>query len=162
MNRMYSVLMLRCDRGRSDNMEENTVVELVISNDKKQQLYIHSNKNVRNYSKRYVLEDYICYNPYAASTQHYLCNKKWQFCLQCHVFTEEETYLSSRRCTTSDQRRGGRWCIIGSNKLSSIPLYHIIINLSLERQKYLSMLNHEINAFLSLRGIGLRVISAAE
>lgn len=36
------------------------------------------------------------------------------------------------------------------------------ISLSLERQKYLSMLNQEINAFLSLGTIGLLVIFVAE
>lgn len=66
------------------------------------------------------------------------------------IFTVEETCLSIRGYATSDQRRGGGQCIIGSDRVSSIPLDHVIINLSLETQKYLSMINHEINAFLSL------------
>lgn len=51
---------------------------------------------------------------------------------------------------------------MGSDRVSSITLEHIIINLATETQKYLSVINHEINAFLSLGGIGLLVITANE
>lgn len=44
----------------------------------------------------------------------------------------------------------------------SIALHHIIINLSRQTQKYLPVMNRQINAFLSLGGIGLPVISAVE
>ncbi len=87
----------------------------------------------------------------AASKQHYLRNRERQFSLKCNVVTADKNLPEHPK--THDLRSKKRWLLMHHWQQQIIinttsPHYHQ--SLSLERQKYLSMLNREINAFLSL------------
>lgn len=71
------------------------------------------------------------------------------------TLTEGGTYLGSEETEVTNVSSV-------ATRMSSIALHHIIIHLSSQTQKYLPVMNRQINAFLSLGGIGLPVISAVE
>lgn len=75
---------------------------------------------------------------------------------RCSVaLTEGGTYLRSEETEVTNVSSV-------ATRTPSIALHHIIIHLSCQTQKYLPVMNRQINAFLSLGGIGLPVISAVE